>query len=127
MFAKFPGAETAFAGSNAFIVAAGGLMSSILGGYISDRLANPDPKLKQNTSAPAVAAYSPSTAVSFPLARAWVPAIGSLLAVPAWTLFIHAETPEKAAACLLVEYLVAECWFGPTLAAGSSVVHPFAQ
>lgn len=49
-------------GSNAVIVAAGGLLSSLLGGVISDYLANP--KVQADGTTPK------------PRARAWVPAIG---------------------------------------------------
>lgn len=41
VFAKFPGSENLFSGTNAIVVAAGGLLSSVIGGYISDMLANP--------------------------------------------------------------------------------------
>ena len=98
VFAKFPGSESAFAGSNAAVVAAGGFLSSLIGGYISDRLANPaDPTAR-------------------PRARMWVPAVGSLLAAPLWAAFVAADEPSTAVLCLLGEYLVAECWFGPALA-----------
>ena len=46
-----------------------------------------------------------------------MPAIGSLLAIPAWILFIKAPTPEVSIVYLFFEYIFAECWFGPTLAA----------
>ena len=48
--------------------------------------------------------------------------VGSFLAAPFWAAFIMAEDPVVAAACLLGEYLTAECWFGPTLASLFSVV-----
>ena len=41
VFAKFPGSENLFSGTNAIVVAIGGLLSSVIGGYISDLLANP--------------------------------------------------------------------------------------
>jgi hypothetical protein len=47
---------------------------------------------------------------------------GSLLAAPLWAAFILAEDPAVAAACLLGEYLTAECWFGPTVASIFGVV-----
>ena len=47
---------------------------------------------------------------------------GSFLAAPLWAAFILAEDPAVAAACLLGEYLTAECWFGPTLASLFDVV-----
>jgi len=104
VFSKFPGSEAAFAGSNAVVVACGGLFSSLVGGYISDALANPKTKGQR------------------PIARSWVPAIGSLLAAPLWAAFILTDDPSLAAAFLLGEYLVAECWFGPTLASLFEVV-----
>ena len=49
---------SAFAGSNAAVVAGGGFLSSLIGGYISDRLASPsDPTVR-------------------PRARCWVPGEG---------------------------------------------------
>ena len=59
-------------GSNAVIVALGGLVSSLIGGVISDRLANPP--LKKDGSA------------DRPRARAWVPAIGTT------HTYTHAQT-----------------------------------
>ena len=87
IFFKFPGIAEQFSSSNAAIVAGGGLLSTLLGGFISDKLANPEDPSKQT-----------------PQARAWVPAVGSLLAAPAWAAFILAPTPELTAAALLVEY-----------------------
>eukprot|EP01038_Epipyxis_sp_PR26KG_P008728 gene8728-11793_t len=105
IFAKFPGSDSLFAGSNAVVVAGGGLLSSLLGGYISDYLSNP--KAGENRIA---------------RSRSWVPAIGSLLAVPLWAGFVLSDSPEISALCLLGEYLAAECWYGPTLAALFNVV-----
>lgn len=99
VFAKFAGNEAAFAGSNAFIVAVGGLLSSLLGGYLSDRLANPS-------------VDSSSGMRARPRARAWVPAVGSLLAAPLWAAFCLTDSATVAAGVLFLEYLVAECWFG---------------
>lgn len=106
IFGKFPEASSAFAGSNAAVIAVGGLTSSLLGGYISDKL-------------------SESGSISFlnlPKSRSWVPAIGSLLAAPLWAGFVLADVPEAAAIFLFFEYLTAECWFGPTLASLYKVV-----
>ena len=100
VFEKFPGSENLFAGTNAVVVSVGGLLSSILGGYVSDLLAKPG-SIDENKG----------------IARSWVPAVGSLLAVPAWVLFIKAPTPELSLLYLFSEYIFAECWFGPTLAA----------
>lgn len=57
-----------------------------------------------------------------PRARAWVPAIGSLLAVPCFAAFVLTDDPRVAAAFLSLEYLLAECWFGPTLAALFNII-----
>ena len=100
IFEKFPGSENLFAGTNAVVVSCGGLLSSIIGGYVSDILAKPVPGDEGKG-----------------LARSWVPAVGSILAVPAWILFIKAPTPELSILFLFSEYIFAECWFGPTLAA----------
>jgi predicted MFS family arabinose efflux permease len=104
IFEKFPGDENLFAGTNALVVGIGGLASSLIGGYISDRIANP--------SSPGIR----------PAPRALVPAVGSLLAAPAWYLFIKADSPEMSIVYLFAEYLFAECWFGPTLASLYAVV-----
>lgn len=102
VFEKFPGADSMFASSNALIVAGGGLASSLLGGYLSDLLAQ---RSKSDSSV-----------------RLWVPAIGSLLAAPLWLGFIYSDSPQTSAAFLLAEYLAAECWVGPTLAGLYSAV-----
>ena len=47
----------------------------------------------------------------------WVPAAGSVLAVPFWLATLYAPSLEVSLACLFCEYLLAECWFGPTIAA----------
>lgn len=98
IFEKFPGNEDLFSSTNAFIISVFGLTSSLLGGYIADRL------------------NSPSDRSVIPRSRLWVPAIGSLLAVPCWTLFIQSKDPFVSAVALTLEYLFAEAWIGPTLA-----------
>ena len=96
VFEKFPGSEALFAGSNAAIMAGGGLASSLIGGYISDYIAGKAEKNKAR-------------------ARMWVPAVGSILAAPLWAGFIMADDPAVAASYLLAEYLAAECWIGATV------------
>lgn len=96
VFEKFPGSEALFAGSNAAIMAGGGLASSLLGGYLSDYIAG---RAETNKAR----------------ARMWVPAVGSILAAPLWAGFIMAEEPAVAASYLLAEYLAAECWIGATV------------
>ena len=98
IFLKFPGSEDQFASANALIIGACGLASSLLGGYLSDRLS------------------APSNDDVKPMSRLWIPAIGSLLAVPLFAGFTLTDQPNVAALLLFFEYLVAECWAGPTLA-----------
>lgn len=50
-----------------------------------------------------------------PRARAWVPMVGSLLAVPCWMGVVSGANFYVSLAFLLAEYVVAECWFGPTV------------
>lgn len=71
-----------------------GATSAAAGGYLCDQLSSVYPK-----------------------ARQWVPAAGSLLAVPCWIGTIEASTIEFSLGFLFLEYLFAECWFGPTIAA----------
>ena len=94
MLEKFPQFALSFSAANAAVIGIGGLLSSLIGGHLADKL------FKQNAKQ-----------------KLWVPAIGSLLAVPAFALFVRQTDPYAALACLFVEYLVAECWVGPTLAA----------
>jgi MFS family permease len=57
--------------------------------------------------------------------RLWVPVIGSLLAAPAWYMSVHtADSFELSMAWLATEYLVAECWFGPTISTLQTTVGP---
>ena len=92
IFEKFPESIEAFSSGNALIISIGGLASSLIGGALSDRLSNPqDPNTR-------------------PRARAWVPALGSLLAVPSWIAFCQTDNAAAAAAFLFIEYIVAECW-----------------
>ena len=52
-----------------------------------------------------------------PRAVVWLPAAGSLLAIPLWIGTLTAPTLTLSLACLFGEYLAAECWFGPVTAA----------
>ena len=82
IFSKFPESSELFASGNAAIVAGGGFLSTLLGGYISDKISKPEGGGR-------------------PKARAWVPAWGSLLAAPLWAAFVMAPDPKTAAAALL--------------------------
>jgi len=109
VFAQFPGSENMFAGSNALIVSIGGLSSSLLGGYLSDKLANPVKNTEISLSSSQSSASSPSSSLSARImrtrSRSWVPAVGSMLSAPLWAGFILASTPEQAAVFLFLEYL----------------------
>ena len=55
------------------------------------------------------------------------PSLGSLLAVPFWVGTLEAPTLQASLAFLFLEYLFAECWFGPTIAALQNAAPPTAQ
>ncbi|EKX42463.1 hypothetical protein GUITHDRAFT_111436 [Guillardia theta CCMP2712] len=86
----FPSSESEFSVANAFVISCGGVLSSLLGGVLADRLAPHD--------------YGK---------KLLIPAVGSILAVPFWIGACKADSISL----LFLEYIVAECWFGPTLAA----------
>ena len=107
VFAQFPGSENLFAGSNALIVSIGGLSSSLLGGYLSDILANPvkNTEINPSSSPSSPSSSSSSNRLLRTRSRSWVPAVGSLLSAPLWAGFILAATPQQAAIFLFLEYL----------------------
>jgi len=102
----FPDDATSYAVINAIIVALCGVTSGVVGGVLADKTATWTAASGQDANA----------------GRLIVPIIGSLLAVPAWYLTSHASTFDAAMAWLAIEYLVAECWFGPTVAVLQSEV-----
>ena len=85
------GAE--FALIKAAVNGVAGSVSATGGGLLADRLSKRDARFNQ-----------------------WVPAIGSLLAIPFWLGTLNAPTLELSLGALFLEYLFAECWFGPTIA-----------
>lgn len=113
IFSKFPESGEVFASTNAAIVVVGGLVSTFLGGYISDILANRGQQAHLSDN---------NEVKKLGISRSWVPAIGSLLAAPLWAGFLLAPDPQTALLCLFGEYLAAECWFGPTLATLFNIV-----
>lgn len=96
----FPNDSQTYSVVNAFIVSVCGLTSSVAGGALADM-----------ASKQAVAWGKDEN-----FGKLLVPIIGSLLAVPAWWMCIHAGTFEMSMFWLAIEYLVAECWFGPVIA-----------
>ena len=98
-----PCLRATFAGNDvgsgyALVVGVFGFVSALLGGAAADGLAARAP---------------PQRAAA---ARALVPAAGSLVAAPLWVLALRAPSYGIAIALLAAEFLVAECWIGPTTA-----------
>jgi predicted MFS family arabinose efflux permease len=104
----FPDNADDYAVAQAFITATCGIISSIIGGFAADRL-------KQS-----MGSTTDDDAIGRQL---WVPVIGNLLATPAWYMAIHnGQSFPIAMTWLAIEYLVAECWFGPTISVLQSSV-----
>ena len=82
----------------ALVVGVFGFVSALLGGAAADGLAARAPPERREA------------------ARALVPAAGSLVAAPLWVLALQAPSYGIAIALLAAEFLVAECWIGPTTA-----------
>jgi len=102
----FPDDSSSYAVTNALIVALCGVTSGVAGGWLADK----------------VAKWAEDSGVDSNTGRLAIPIIGSLLAVPAWYLTAHSLTFDYAMIWLAIEYLVAECWFGPTVAVLQSEV-----
>ena len=106
----FPDNASQYAIAQAFITAVAGSVSGLAGGaaadYLSSALESDEKKDndEDNTN-------KDSTGT-----RLWIPVAGSLLAAPCWYMAIHStESFQIAMVWLTIEYLVAECWFGPTI------------
>ena len=96
-----PCLRASFAGNDvgsgyALVVGVFGFVSALLGGAAADGLAARAPPERRDA------------------ARALVPAAGSLVAAPLWVLALQAPSYGIAIALLAAEFLVAECWIGPT-------------
>lgn len=98
----YPSDISSYAVVNALIVGLCGVTSGVLGGILADKVA--EGKTDSNAG------------------RLLVPIIGSLLAVPVWYMVVHSSSFVEAMTWLGVEYLVAECWFGPVVAVLQSSV-----
>ncbi len=128
----FPDDATQYAVVNAFIVGGMGMTSGIMGGYIADGLGTWLKNGGEEASSANVeeGELSPAGVTSIlrdnfdeETIRLLLPIVGSLLAIPAWYQATHAGTNFEASMFwLAVEYLVAECWFGPTIAVLQSSV-----
>eukprot|EP00471_Norrisiella_sphaerica_P006120 CAMPEP_0184489614 /NCGR_PEP_ID=MMETSP0113_2-20130426/15940_1 /TAXON_ID=91329 /ORGANISM="Norrisiella sphaerica, Strain BC52" /LENGTH=543 /DNA_ID=CAMNT_0026873143 /DNA_START=597 /DNA_END=2228 /DNA_ORIENTATION=- len=99
----FPDQAINFGVSNALIIALAGSVSTLVGGILADTLAQE--------------AKRGAWKIKSAQARLLVPVLGSLLAAPLWGLTVEAGDFKAASTALLLEYIVAECWFGPAQAA----------
>lgn len=97
---QFPENASQYAVAQAVITAVAGSISGLLGGAAADKLASD--------------AQEGDDVVGQKLL---IPVVASILAAPTFYMAIHAETFETAMIWLSIEYLVAECWFGPTISA----------
>ena len=96
----FPDNAADYAVAQAAITAIAGSASGLLGGAIADQLS-------RNSGDDSVDKLGP---------RLLVPVVGSILAAPAWYFAMHTtDSFSVAMAWLATEYVVAECWFGPTI------------
>lgn len=111
----FPDSASQYAVAQAFIKAVPTTISGLAGGAAADYLSA---KLKETTEE-----NGNKENQDFAGVKLWVPVVGSLLAAPAWYLAIHStDSFQTAMIWLSIEYLVAECWFGPTISALLSTV-----
>jgi MFS family permease len=103
----FPSNAGEYAVAQAFITSTCGIVSGLIGGAAADRLVGTDKS---------------ESAVGRQL---WVPVVGNILAAPAWYFAITSQASfQYSMTWLAVEYLVAECWFGPTVNVLQSTVGP---
>lgn len=113
----FPDDAANYAVSQAFITAVAGSASGLIGGaaadYLSASLGKKEEEAGSDTGSISYDEEGP---------RLWIPVVGNLLAAPTWYLAVHSSEFQVAMIWLTVEYLVAECWFGPTISSLLSTV-----
>jgi len=102
IFPQSIGAEFAFI--KAAVNGIGGSISATGGGILADKLGAKQKRF-----------------------QLWVPAAGSLLAIPCWLGTLNAPSIELSLGALFLEYLFAECWIGPTVAELQAAAPPSAQ
>lgn len=90
---RFPEKNALYGTLNAFVVSLGGATSAYAGGQASDRLGKVDQR-----------------------ALAWIPAAGFFLGYLPFLGILYTDSFYVSMACLLLEYLLAECFFGPVIA-----------
>ena len=117
----FPNDISSYAVVNALIVGFCGVASGLIGGWAADQVAAASNSLNSGTNKDTT--FNTALAnVDANAARLSIPVLGSLLAIPAWWYTLHASSFEYAMIFLAIEYIVAECWFGPTVAVLQSEV-----
>lgn len=95
----FPDNASDYAVAQALITAVAGSASGLLGGYAADFLSSNGEEGDDVIGR-----------------KLWVPVVGSTLAAPAFYFAVHStDSFQTAMVWLSIEYLVAECWFGPTI------------
>jgi len=99
----FPDDASSYAIINAMIIGVCGVASGMIGGWVSDRLA-------EKSASSTTMLWDESTG------RLLIPIFGAFLAIPIWHMTMNASTFEGAMFWLAMKYLVAECWFGPAVA-----------
>mmetsp|Transcript_18948 Transcript_18948/g.26673 ORF Transcript_18948/g.26673 Transcript_18948/m.26673 type:complete len:658 (+) Transcript_18948:38-2011(+) len=120
----FPQDATSYALINAIIVALCGGTSAILGGYLADQFASTTTSNNNNSNSAQESEEQVNDDDNAMKQRLLVPIIGSILAIPSWYFTIHANTFAQSMTWLAIEYLVAESWFGPSIAVLQSTVPP---
>lgn len=123
----FPDHASDYSIIQALITAVAGTVSGLGGGILADKLAASTPTT--GTGASATAPKMDFLDVDSVGRRMYVPVIGSLLAAPAWYWAISQQAStdgnfEWAMIWLSLEYLVAECWFGPVISTLQATVGP---
>jgi len=110
----FPDHISEYAYAQACITAICGISSNIMGGLIADWISSSS-QAKETSDC---SNYNDDVG-----RKLWVPITGSLLATPAWYMAIHSATFEFSMVWLALEYMLAECWFGPTINVLQSTVN----
>jgi MFS family permease len=114
--ATFPDNASEYAVAQALITAVAGSASGLAGGAAADYLSSALKTDKKDND-------EENADEDLTGARLWIPVVGSLMAAPAWYLAIHStDSFQIAMGWLTIEYLVAECWFGPTISTLLSTV-----
>mmetsp|Transcript_9610 Transcript_9610/g.20812 ORF Transcript_9610/g.20812 Transcript_9610/m.20812 type:complete len:571 (-) Transcript_9610:1693-3405(-) len=113
----FPDNASDYAVAQAFITAVASTASGLVGGAAADYLSSTVEKSANDDN------KEDNADLDVTGIRLWIPVVGSLLAAPTWYLAVHStDSFQTAMVWLTVEYLVAECWFGPTISTLLSTV-----